>query len=127
MDCPKCGARAVTFSVPEELRKHAPGTGEHAALCSRCLAVSPAETGGGNLQTVSEAFPPDGRGAAACALAIGKLEALALNRNDIRELLEFAEREGADPLLLLDRLGAQGSIQAQFDIGRRRTQLEQLL
>lgn len=126
MDCPECGERAVPFDVPEELREYAPG-GEHAALCSRCLAVSPADEGGGDLGTVSGAFPADERAAAACALLVGKLDALALNRDAIRELLEFAEREGADPLLLLDRLGAQGSVQARFDVGRRRTQLEQLL
>jgi hypothetical protein len=38
-----------------------------------------------------------------------------------------AERGGVDPLLVLDRLHAQGGVQPDFDLDRRRHQLEQLL
>lgn len=127
MDCPECGAPTVAFDVPAPLQQHAPDGSAHAAICHRCLATVPAETGGGDLQTVSEAFPADHEAAVASALAIGKLDALALNRDAIRELFEHAERAGADPLLLLDRLDAQGSVQAHFDVHRRSDQVTQLL
>lgn len=124
MDCPNCGAGMHAFTVPEDLREHAES--DHVGFCPRCLTTAPAEAGGEpEFPRVSDAFP-DGRGGAAMVLALGKLESLALNRGDIEALLNAAEREGVDPLLLLDRLAAQGNVRPAFDVDRRRHQLEQL-
>ncbi|MFC6726400.1 DUF6276 family protein, partial [Halobium palmae] len=42
MGCSHCGGDLVAFAVPEDLRGHAPGGGEFAALCSGCLRVEAA-------------------------------------------------------------------------------------
>ena len=61
------------------------------------------------------------------ALALGLLDSLALNRRGIEALLRRVEASGTDPLLVIDRLAAQGTVQAKADLSRRRHQLEQLL
>ena len=61
------------------------------------------------------------------AVAVGLLDSLALHRPALEELLGAAERAGVDPLLVLDRLHAQGGVQPGFDLDRRRHQLQQLL
>ena len=48
-------------------------------------------------------------------------------RAALEELLVATERAGVDPLLVLDRLHAQGGVQPGFDLDRRRHQLQQLL
>jgi len=50
-----------------------------------------------------------------------------MHREEITALLERVEREGVDPLLVLDRLDASYGEAAHVDLGRRRRQLEQLL
>lgn len=128
MDCPECGAAMLAFDVPSDLRAHAPGEAAHAALCPRCLTLEPAEEGGeADFSAVSSEFPTDPDAAVPVALAFGQLGSLALNRRDVEALLEAAEHAGADPLLLLDRLAAQGNLTPHFDPARRRHQLEQLL
>jgi hypothetical protein len=125
MDCPNCGTEMLTFTVPEDMRDHADS--DDVGFCPRCLTTAPSERGGdSDFSRVSDAFP-GGRGGAAMALALGKLDSLALNRADIEGLLEAAEREGVDPMLLIDRLAAQGNVRPAFDIDRRRHQIEQLL
>lgn len=124
MDCPNCGAEMTTFDVPEGLRADA-GT-DAAGFCPRCFTTAPSEAGGEpDFSRVSDEFPA-GRAGIAMALALGKLESLALNRDDIEALLAEVEREGVDPMLLVDRLGAQGNVRPAFDLERRRHQLEQL-
>lgn len=128
MDCPECGARTLSFDVPSDLQAHAPADAAAAALCPRCLTLEPAEAGGEpDFSAVSSEFPTDPDAAVPLALALGQLGSLALNRRDVEALLEAAERSGADPLLLLDRLAAQGNVEPHFDAAGRRRQLEQLL
>ena len=124
MDCDECDGPVVAYKVPESLREYA---GEYAATCTRCLALREADFGGEpDFSRVSDEFP-EGEAGVAMALALGKLDALALNRADIEELFAVVERAGSDPLLVLDRLSAQGNVRLHFDAARRRHQLEQLL
>lgn len=124
MDCDRCDGPMIRYEVPADLRAYADG--DYVATCARCLATQPATSGGTpEFSAISEEFPA-GTAGAAMALALGKLDSLALNRRDIEALLEVAEREGTDPLLLVDRLVTQGNVRLHFDADRRRHQLEQL-
>lgn len=131
MDCPNCRARTVVFEVPAEHCAYVPEESDRAALCPECLTL----TAAGNEPVASEprfdwissAFPTDEAAAVPLAIAIGLLDSLALNRAALQDLVPDAESAGADPLLLLDRLHVQGGVDPEFDIDRRRHQLEQLL
>jgi hypothetical protein len=125
--CPHCDAPLLAFSVPDELTDHAPDDSGVAAICSRCLTLHDAEHAPADpdFGRVSEEFPA-GEAGAAMALAVGYLDSLALHRRDIDAALDLVEREGVDPLMLLDRLSAQGSLQPAVDLQRRRHQVEQL-
>ena len=128
MSCPACGAPVVGFSVPESLREHAPAA--ESAICSRCLWTGSADAAGVDapaprdaaFSTVDESFP-SGRGGVAFALALGKLNSLALNRPAIEALCDAAEREGTDVPLALERLAAAENLDPPFDIERRAQQL----
>jgi hypothetical protein len=124
--CPDCGADAVAFAVPERLADYAESS--EMAVCTRCLETF-STTGAPDtpdFESIIGEFPRGDAGVA-IALALGKLGSLALNRAAIVALCEFAEREGADVLLTLDRLAASGSVQPHFDIDRRRPQLRNFL
>ena len=125
MECERCGGPMTRYQVPFDLRSHVET--DHAATCTRCLAGHPAEAGGEpDFSAISDEFP-DGTAGAAMALALGKLDSLALNRDDIEALFAAVEAAGVDPLLVLDRLATQGNVRLHFDADRRRRQLEQLL
>jgi hypothetical protein len=118
----------VSFAVPERFREHAPDESDHAAVCPECLTLSAADSApeSPRFDRISGAFPDDDA-AVPLALAIGLLDSLALHRRDIEALLEAVEEAGTDPLLILDRLQAQGGVEPVFDLKRRRVQVEQLL
>ena len=128
MSCPACGSPVVAFAVPPVLREHAPA--DETAICSVCLRTFAANDAGvdavaakdAEFSTIHESFP-GGRGGAAFALALGKLDSLALNRNSIEELCEAAERAGTDVALALERLALAESLDPPFDIERRSQQL----
>jgi len=135
MHCPDCGGDAIPFAVPPALREHAPA--DEAAICADCLAVYPVAEPDVPAEDVADATTPaetdfsalgagcpDGRAGVAFALALGKLDSLALNRAAITELLEYAETAGADVFLALDRLTAPD---ADIDLDRRAAQLRELL
>ncbi|WP_336134941.1 DUF6276 family protein [Natronomonas amylolytica] len=128
MDCPNCGAPMVSFAVPERFREHAPEESDHAALCPECLTLSAAESAPPTprFDRITGTFPED-EAAVPLAIAIGLLDSLALHRRDIEALLEAVEEAGTDPLLIFDRLQAQGGVDPVFDLERRRVQVEQLL
>ena len=128
MDCPECSASMVAFEVPPAYREHAPGSSTAAALCPSCLALEGAAEAPADprFDRISDAFPT-GKAAPPLALAVGLLDSLALHRPALEKLLGAAERAGTDPLLVLDRLHAQGGVDPAFDLDRRRFQLEQLL
>ena len=118
----------VAFDVPLEYREHVPDAAAQAALCPACLALASAETAAAEprFDRISDAFPT-GEAAVPLAIAVGLLDSLALHRAALEELFVAVERAGVDPLLFLDRLHTQGGVEPDFDIDRRRHQLEQLL
>jgi hypothetical protein len=131
MDCPNCRARTVVFDVPPDYRAYVPDESDRAALCPECLTLAAAGDEPADpdprFDRISSAFPTDETAAVPLAIAIGLLDSLALNRAALQKLVPDAESAGADPLLLLDRLHVQGGVDPDFDIDRRRHQLEQLL
>ena len=127
MNCPACNGTVATFHVPEDLREHLPKPVEYAGLCTRCLRLHPAEEGGDPEFAGLEAFPESTDASIPLAIAIGRLDSLALNRPTIEALFERVEAAGVDPLLVLDRLATAGSVQPAVDLGKRRHQLEQLM
>lgn len=135
MDCPDCGSPTVAFDAGE-YADALPGSGGEGpaesavALCTRCLALHPAADPPAeppDFQRVSDAFPATPETAVPLALLVGLLENLALYRSEIADLLGAVERAGTDPLLALDRLATDDSIETGLDLSGRRTQLEQLL
>lgn len=115
--------------MPERFREHAPEGADDAAICPECLTLVQAEATATEprFDRISGAFPTDEAAAVPLALAVGQLESLALNRTAIEALLAAVEERGTDLLLVLDRLHTQGGVDPDFDIERRRHQLEQLL
>ncbi|RQG96719.1 DUF6276 family protein [Natrarchaeobius oligotrophus] len=137
MACSECGARVVTFAVPPSYREYAPDDASTVAFCTRCLTVDALEpdeyesngetTDSPPFDRVSDAFPTDPDRAIPLALAIGLCSSLATNRDAIESLLRDLERAGVDPLLVVERLEADPSVEPAVDLGRRAHQLEQLL
>ena len=130
MDCPDCGAEALAFAVPEECREAVSGDEPGVAICTRCLALHPVADppeAAPDFQRVSEAMPADPEAALPMAIAVGLLRNLALNRSEIGDLLDQVERAGSDPMLVLDRLAADETLETDLDLRGRRRQLEQLL
>ncbi|UPV75843.1 DUF6276 family protein [Halorussus limi] len=129
MTCSACGSEQLRFAVPADLREYLPDASERVAVCTRCLALEPTDDeapDSPDFSAISDAFP-DGDAGVAMALAVGLLDSLALYRSEIAALLERVERGGADPLLVLNRLGADARLDPHFDVARRETQVEQLL
>lgn len=126
--CAECGAPTLAFAVPEDLREFVPDGPAYAAICTNCLTLNEASDAPADpdFSHVSGAMP-EGEAAVPMALALGQVHSLALNRRSIEALLGRVEASGADPLLVMDRLATQGSVQARADLERRRHQLEQLL
>jgi hypothetical protein len=127
MRCPVCNAAVVTFDVPTEFRGHLPAETGHAGLCSRCLRLHPADEGTNEFEGLGEEFPQDPAAAVPMAIAVGLLDSLALNRSDIEALLDVVIEHGVDPILVVDRLQAQGSTDPAVDLSRRMEQLQQLM
>ena len=130
MSCPDCGGDLVPFPVPADLRQFLPGDEPGASVCRSCLALQPeAEPPSAvpDFTGLDGAFPDDDSAAVPLVLLVGLLDSLATHRAEITALLERVEREGVDPLLVLDRLDAGYGEQAHVDLGSRRRQLEQLL
>lgn len=129
MPCQDCGAETVAFAVPESLREHVPEDAPAVAVCTRCLAreaLAEAPADPPDFGRIHADFPEGAAGPPA-ALAVSLLDSLALYRGNIEALVAAAEAEGADVLLLVDRLAASGAIDTDTDLERRRHQLEQLL
>ncbi|MFB6189660.1 MAG: DUF6276 family protein [Halapricum sp.] len=130
MDCPECGSPVLAFSVPEELQKLLPGDELGAGICSHCLALRPVEEPPADtpdFQRISDAFPTNPEAAVPMALAIGLLDQFALYRSEIATLFDHVERAGSDPMLVVDRLASDSSIESHVDLNGRRRQLEQLI
>ncbi|WP_232703075.1 DUF6276 family protein [Halobacterium wangiae] len=130
MTCPNCGGDELVFPVPETVHEHLPDDRVGATICTHCLRVSPADEAPEDypdFTTVSDAFPTDGETSAVLAVLLALLDRLVLHREDADRVAAVAEGRGVDVLLFLDRLAADGSIDPELDVGRRREQLEQLI
>lgn len=129
MPRPDCTAPVVAFTVPESLREYAPAA--DVVLCTRCLRTAPATDADPepaaaddtDFSAVDDSFP-SGRAGIAFALALGKLDSLALERSAIEELCEAAERHGTDVRLALERLRHAEGLEPGFDVARRTEQLD---
>ena len=138
MSCPECDAPTVAVSVPADLREYAPEGAARAALCTRCLRTFPADGATADagdagaaadattFDAVLDAFP-EGEAGAALALALGRLDRLALDREAVVACCAYAERAGADVYLTLDRLAAAGGVEPHFAVERRKRQLRTFL
>ena len=134
MPCPVCDSPTVVFSVPEEYREYAPKEAATAVICTHCLsveaadgAVDPDADSSPEFDRVSQFFPRREAQAVPLALTLGLCSSLATNRQAIEATLEAVERHGGDPLLVIDRLLDDPSLEPQIDLERRRHQLEDLL
>lgn len=129
MDCPDCASPVVSFAVPTAFLDAVPGEEETVGLCTQCLALHPTDTADADpaFHRISNVFPDNEDGAAPLAILVGLLDSLALYRSEITELLEAVEQSGTDPLLVLDRLAADPTIETETDLRGRRKQLAQLL
>lgn len=137
MTCRACGEPCVYFEIPEPYLEYTERlqTGETVqsvgAICTRCLSVR-VESGREPPQQpdfarISAAFPTDPAQAVPFALAVGLCSSLAMNREEIVALCSAVERAGGDPLLVLERLASDETLEPAVSIARRRHQLEQLL
>jgi len=133
MACSNCGTATISFAVPDDYQTDAPSEASVVTFCPHCLTLEPASeraaaaSSDPEFARISDAFPTQPERAIPLALAIGLCSSLARNRTAIELLLREVERVGTDPLLVLDRLIADQSIDPAIDLERRRHQLEQLL
>ncbi|RQG89069.1 hypothetical protein EA462_11870 [Natrarchaeobius halalkaliphilus] len=143
MTCTTCGARTISFSVPPAFLEYAPDGASMVTFCTHCLALESEDTTSVDSETgvdveseedeipafgrVSDSFPTDPDQAIPLALTIGHCSSLATNREAIESLLRDVERAGTDPLLALERLTDDPTVDPAIDLERRAHQLEQLL
>lgn len=130
MTCPDCGGETVEAPVPPAFTSYLPDDRPGLALCTHCLAVWPLDDPPSELpafDAVAEAFPSDPQKALPVVVMLALLDSLALYRSELDTLAEVAERRGVDPLLVLDRLAGDPTLDPGFDLDRRRHQLAQLL
>ncbi|MFP8951715.1 DUF6276 family protein [Natrialbaceae archaeon A-arb3/5] len=136
MDCSLCESPVVVFSIPSDYRGFVPEKTSLVGVCTHCLTLEPAGTNEAasegdrsepDFSRISDAFPTAPEQAIPLALAIDRCSSLATNRAAIESLLHAVERAGADPLLAIDRLCADPTVEPIIDLERRAHQLEQLL
>ncbi|MFC5368057.1 DUF6276 family protein [Salinirubrum litoreum] len=138
MTCPDCADDRVVLAVPDDYREFAPEESPRVSVCRTCLRVRPApvdagsdDSGDGSEDpTALGDWTPAGDAGVGVVLLVGLLDSLALNRSRIETLVARIERDGADPLLALDRLAdaaATGAVEPHVDLARRRPQLQQFL
>ena len=131
MPCPTCGAERLSTPVPPSIREPLPNVPDTILCCSHCLRLDPTDNQDTDVvpdfSAVSNALPSDPADAVAVLLLVDRLASLALNRQSIESLVEHLESAGVDPLLALDRLADDPSLDPAVDLRRRRAQLAQLL
>ena len=130
MSCPDCGGETLSVPIAADLREYLPAETTAVAICRDCLAMRPTEDvppSVPDLAVLDDAIPSTDDAAVPLVLMVGLLDSLAIHRAEITALLERAERAGADPLLVVDRLADTYGDDAHVDLAARRRQLEQLL
>ena len=129
MNCPECGDAMVAFAVPDEFATHLPEQSGSMAVCTNCLTVVPVEEvppDRPEFSRISTHLPDNLDATVPLILAVGLLDHLALYRAEITALLTEVERAGVDPILVLERLAEDPSLEPHFDLDRRAHQLLQL-
>jgi hypothetical protein len=120
MRCPACGAQLESIPVPEAAESLF--TASTPGGCPRCLTVLDEEvesdTGVASVLQIQDPVAT-----AAVWSVIRDLPQLAMSHDRIDSGLALAEQAGVDVFLHLERLSADASVQAHFDIDRRRRQL----
>ena len=130
MDCPDCGAATLSVPLSDADRERLPEDAPGVAVCTRCLRVDPITDPPADcpdLSSISDAFPPAPEHARTVICLLALLDQIALYRGDIDALVERAEAEGTDVMLVLDRLAADERVAPHFDLEKRTHQLRQLL
>jgi len=132
MTCTECGRGLLGFTVPEDLRQYLPENASAAAVCLSCLTLQPPTNDlptpeSPDFTQVSDALTDDPEVAIPMVIAVGLLDSLALNRTKIESLIERVEREGVDPMLVMEELARDPTLNPAIDIVGRRRQLQQLL
>jgi hypothetical protein len=146
--CPDCDDDRLSLTVPPDYREFAPEAAARVTVCRTCLRVRPADGDADDETTEVDTettdadtedptalgdWVPAGDAGVGVVLLVALLDSLALNRSRIETLVARVERDGADPLLALDRLadavddGAAGGVEPHVDLSRRRPQLQQFL
>jgi hypothetical protein len=146
--CPDCDDDRLSLTVPPDYREFAPEAAARVTVCRTCLRVRPADGDADDETTDADVdatdadtedptalgdWVPAGDAGVGVVLLVALLDSLALNRSRIETLVARVERDGADPLLALDRLadavddGAAGGVEPHVDLSRRRPQLQQFL
>lgn len=129
MRCPTCGAATLVVAIPSDLREYAPDEAARLAVCTSCLTPTPTDEPadpGPEFGRIASAVPDDPTGAVPLLLVVGLLPRLVLFREEITTLLDRVERAGVDPVLTLQRMAADPSLDPTFDLDRRVDQLLQL-
>lgn len=130
MDCPQCSTSVIAFPVEEGLQDTLPGDEAGAGLCPGCLRLHPVgepPADPDSFAALGDGFPQEDDAAVPMAILVGLLSSLALHRAEIADLIDVVEREGVDPLLVVDRLADESGVDGHVDLRRRRRQLEQLV
>jgi hypothetical protein len=128
MTCPDCGSETVLVSVPDAVTDAAGA--RTVTVCTRCLSMEPTDEtveASPDMTRISAAFPEEHDAAVPMLVLVGLLDSLALHRAEITTLYEQVERAGVDPLLVLDRLAGDETIETEIDLVGRRRHLEQLI
>ena len=132
MDCPACGSHRLPVPIDEPYRGYAPGDPSAVWICTHCLDTEPIEAGELAPETpdftrISKGFPEDSEAGTAMVLMVLLIDSIAIYREELSELVERVERAGVDPVLVLERLSDDPSIEPRIDLERRRHQLVQLV
>jgi hypothetical protein len=133
MSCPDCGDDRLRLAVPTDYRAFAPDDAARVSVCRTCLRVRPASVDAPDDASATDdptplgEWVPSGEAGVGVVLLVSLLDSLALNRSRIERLVARVERDGADPLLSLDRLATAGRLDPFVDLDRRRPQLRQFL
>ncbi len=124
--------KPIVFEVPTGYRAFVPDEPTVVAVDPVTLSLEPVASDSITgeepaFDRISDAFPTDPERAIPLALALGLCDSLAMHRAAIESLLRETERAGTDPLLVIDRLLADPTVEPAIDLERRAHQLEQLL
>lgn len=126
-DCPDCECPRVRMLVPDAFASYTDA--DALACCPQCLRAEPCEPATvdaePSFETIHPQFPRGDNGVA-FVLLLQRLDSLALNRAEIESLVDELHATGTDVFRTLGRL-REGAVDPYLDLGRRCTQLEDVI